>query len=157
MRPYAWLLCIPDANITCEIPHIMYIVAKVLQVSVQDIKRYVHTRMSYVSPAMANNAIRRELPVPSQKLYAVPPETGKSCMLHTRTLHCNPRRQMVEQCAAPAAPSQACFEGRRRHTHRRQRRRHHTYIHTSHRHSNHTHTYIPVIDSDTTHVHTHHS
>ena len=64
-----------DANITCEVSHIMYIVAKVLQVSVQDIKRYVHPRMSYVSPAMANNAIRSALPVPSQKLYAVPPET----------------------------------------------------------------------------------
>ena len=74
-----------DANITCEVSHIMYIVAKVLQVSVQDIKRYVHPCMSYVSPAMANNGIRSALPVPSQKLYAVPPETGKSCMLHTQT------------------------------------------------------------------------
>lgn len=49
----------------------MYIVAKVLQVSVQDIKRYVHSCMAYVRPAMESNAIKSKLPVLLQDTYVM--------------------------------------------------------------------------------------
>lgn len=38
-------------QITCKVAHIKYIVAQMLKVSIQHIKRDVHSRMTYVSPA----------------------------------------------------------------------------------------------------------